>query len=176
MTLLTEMGFSKIVNRVSFLSITGLMSELSPYSQIASFHFFSHGSPMTVFLDRIGVDTDLRWFTEAPESKKLTGHFTKDAYAVFYSYNGGHAHAPGLKNLWNIPVAGALTGTHLEMLSSDNKFYWADKKGQSVRSRCKSSDCYRFRPDNSVYDGMWGTFQQGLPLFKFFCPNELDEQ
>lgn len=127
-------------------------------------------------MDRIGKDTDLRWMTEAPESKKLTGRFTKDAYAIFYGCNSGHAHAPYLMKVWKIPVAGALTGVHLEKLSADNKFYWADKKSQGVRSRCHSTDCYRFRPDNAVYQGLWGTFQQGLPLFKFFCPNSLDEQ
>lgn len=174
-----RMGFTKLQYQDALLNSKKLVDELIVFTQIVSFHTFGHGAIIEgVFLDAIG-SKDVRWYPNDSQWKRLAGHFSDDAFATLNGCNAGHQLAPYLSKLWKIPVSGALTGTHFETVYDDGSYYWYDelkKKsfakttgGLLSKSRSCLGACYRMRPDNHQYKGHYGAYQQGLPMFKFFC-------
>lgn len=149
------------------MSNVNLASELAQFSQIASLHFYGHGSiPDSPFLDKVAPrDERFPPFNSGWES--LAGHFTDDAFVSFNACNLGQVLAPRLSYLWSIPVSGALTGTHFES-NSGNGFEW-NGNFTSIRQ-------YRMRPDNARYNSHYGSYSQGLPFYKFFCAGNVSEQ
>lgn len=172
--LLYNLGFNYVrIGQQKFLDLQTLMNEMRVYSQIASLNVFSHSAApadVGIFLDDSPEGIGFRWNPHSPEIIQLRGHFTKDAFAVLHGCNSGHLQAPLLSTAWNIPVAGALAGTHFEVLYQDGFFYWGDTKLQDQMATCASKSCIRLKPDNMVYEGYWGSHSQGLPFVKFFCP------
>ncbi len=171
-----KMGFEHIQLKEKVLNPKQLMDEMSHFKQISSFFFCGHSAiPEGLFLDAIG-DHDIRWYPNDAQAKRLVGHFTQDAYAELSGCNSGHLTAVLLSKLWQIPVAGALTGTHFETLYKDQNFYSADELTQRLWVSSGLTARYRMRADNVSYDGHYGKYLQGLPFFKFFCVGFSDER
>lgn len=172
-------------NRFPMLDAKRLFDELVTFEKIASIHTFGHGAiPEGVFLDRIPYsDRDIRWHPNSPQPPRLVGHFTEDAFVNLNNCNLGHSMASMLSSLWKVPVSGALTGSHFEILMPNGQFEMASevhKQGSTTTrgllEKEKScvrfgtvSGCYRMRPENTLYDGKYGKFRQTLPIYKFFC-------
>ena len=162
-----------------------LFDELVQFPQIASMHFFGHGAiPEGVFLDAKGK-WDIRWYPRLKHPTRIVGHFTSDAFVTLNQCNLGHSMAPMLSRLWQVPVAGALTGTHFEVLMPEGKFSvldqgsekrWAKSTLGTLRTEgtCLRG-CFRMRPDNGIYNGHYGKYTQGLPFYKFFCAGISEE-
>lgn len=175
--LLKQMGYKYIQLKDVLLDLPVLMDELAGFRAIASLHVFSHSGVIAgIFLDRYPNGVDVRWVPQDPQVKRLSGHFTEDSFATLNGCNAGHVQAPLLSSAWEIPVAGALSSSHLEALYTDGKYYWAENQNKSLIRPCASKSCYRLRPDNVDYNGYWGVFKQGLPFYKFFCSFENDEK
>jgi hypothetical protein len=171
-----QMGFDHIqlVNEV--LNPKKLMDEMARFEQISSFFFCGHTAiPEGLFLDAIG-ERDIRWYPSDSQVKRLVGHFTPDAYAELSGCNSGHLMALNLSKVWQIPVAGAITGTHFETLFKDQNFYSADEVFQKSWSTLSFKARYRMRADHINYDGHYGKYLQGLPFFKFFCVGISEEK
>ena len=174
---LKEMGYKNIQLKENLLDLRTLMDELSGFQAIASFHVFSHSGVVAgLFLDRYPNGVDVRWLPQDPQVKRLAHHFTDDAFATLNGCNAGHVQAPLLSSIWEIPVAGALSSSHLETVYQDGRYYWTDQKNKTLMKPCHSRTCYRLRPDNIEYSGYWGIFKQGLPFFKFFCAFDNQEK
>lgn len=183
---LKKMGLTNFEWNPNLLNSKTLVAELVRFSKIASFSSFGHGAIIEgLFLDAVG-DKDVRWYPNDPETQKLTGHFTSDAYATLNACNNGHHLASSLAKMWGIPVAGALTGTHFETLYNDGNFYFVDSNNSKNLSRTSkdmlSSEkncfgtCFRMKPDNHPYHGHYGKYQKGLNFYKFFCPDIAEEK
>jgi hypothetical protein len=173
---LKEMGFQFIERKSETLYPEKLMEELEKYTQIASVQIYSHGGVVAgIFLDREPrtdkLEIDIPWMAKNPSPQKLVGHFTEDAFVTLNGCNTGHVQAVLLARLWSVPVMGSLSSTHFENQFRDGKFYWADESKKRDMAKCAYGSCYRLRPDNQPYNGMWGVFQQGLSIYKFFCGN-----
>jgi hypothetical protein len=139
--------------------------------------FYSHNSP------HYGLQLESKYFRLPPnsrENKRLQGHFTNEAYAIFHGCNTGFIVAPTLSKTWGIPVAGTLASSAFEYLSKDGRFYFAGVGGGGKASvndtsfyqqiPCANGACTRMKPGNSPYSGIWGDFKGGgLNFFKFFC-------
>lgn len=170
-------GFSRAYRVNSLLDTKKLFEELEQFNQIASFHTYGHSAiPEGVFLDAVGK-RDIRWYPQLKFSDKVIGHFTSDAFATLNGCNLGHSMAPLLSRKWNIPVSGALVGTHFEVLMPDGQFVgWGPEKDWAKTSvgflrneRACLRGCVRMRPDRAPYDGHYGKYRQGLANYKFFC-------
>lgn len=157
---------------------------LKPLQKIASIHYFGHGAISEgVFMGRRG-DRDHRWYPSSKQPEKIVGHFTDDAFATLNGCNTGHIMAAKLSKVWQIPVAGALVGTHFESLMPNGKFtYMPDAEvtwsKTSLKTLMSPKPCYRgcirLRPDNYIYTGHYGTYQRGLPFYKMFCDEKISE-
>lgn len=155
-----------------------LFDELEPYTSIVSIHTYGHGAiPEGVFLGAVG-EHDIRWYVTDKNPKRIIGHFTPDAFVTLNGCNDGHAMASRLSYLWKLPVSGALTGTHFEVLMPDGRFsMMTDEKNWAKSHMGLFADgsecvrgCVRMRPDNAPYTaGHYGTYRQGLGFYKFFC-------
>ena len=90
--------------------------------------------------------------------------------------------APALSKLWQLPVAGGLTGSDFQRLHVDGHWYleaeyaapsltWATENQLSYAepASCKTGACRRMKPMNTAYHGAWGDFEAGLGFYKFFC-------
>ncbi len=165
---LKKLGYGSIKPVSATLDSTELMNQLSQYHRIVSLNVYGHsGIAPGVFLDRTpGTQNDLKWPAHDPNSARLKGHFTSDAVAIFNGCNVGHEQGPELAELWGIPVAGALTSTHFESIGSDGRYY---EDGSMNACADGTNDCYRMKPDNADYSGVYGHYTQGLPFYKFFC-------
>lgn len=165
---LKHLGYRSIRPVNKDLGSAELMNQLSKYHKIAGLYFYGHsGIGPGVFLDRpAGTDKDLKWAPNDPQSARLIGHFTPGAVVIFNGCNVGHEMAPQLSGLWRVPVAGALTSTHFEALYPDGKYYVSNTMLDCPKG---VDSCYRMKPDNTDYYGVYGHYNQGLPFYKFFC-------
>lgn len=160
------------------------LPELLKFSRIRSIDFFGHNSPsLGTQLDGLGY----RFEFHLPEMDQLTTHFDKGAFVIIHGCNSGWITAPHLAKLWNIPVAGAFTGTQFEHLHTDQHFYvyanrqapsseWAKQNTEFENAPCTGGSCIRMRPTPTAYVGKWGHFSGPLlNYYKFFCPLEIKE-
>ncbi|MGZ3804368.1 MAG: hypothetical protein ACXVB4_09180, partial [Pseudobdellovibrionaceae bacterium] len=181
---LRSQGFVFLDENSLLLNTKTALLVLLKFSKIQSLELFGHNSPsLGTQLDGPGERFDPNY----AGLSKLKSHFTADAYAFIHGCNSAWLMAPQLSSLWEIPVAGAMTGTRFERLHSDGHFYvyevdkapndkWATKNldGQS----CTSGGCLRMRPTYSPYNGHWGDFRNSafLNYYKFFCiKNSLED-
>ncbi len=190
--LLRRIGYENIRSEDQLLTVANLMNELKVYDQIAGLHVYSHsGITPGIFLDldptKPPSSNDLKWAYDAPAASLLVGHFTSDAIVTLNGCNSGHAQAPYLAQLWKVPVSGALTSTHFEALYQDGNYYWADPSQSQfladntlgtmqTKIPCNKGACYRMRPDNWDYIGVYGHYFMGLPNYQFFCVGISDAQ
>ncbi len=179
--LLKAWGFGVINEDRSTFNGKTLIDEAVKFSKIDSIDIFSHSSAQYgIHLD--GKAHRLTLNTKGLDA--LKGHFTKDAYAFLHGCNGGFNLAPFLSDMWEIPVAGAMTSTNFQKLNNDGNFYlteegffpntdWAQQNSKSFDTTLdcsKSGICLRLKPDNNPYTGFWGEYTDGgLPFYKFFC-------
>ena len=172
-----RMGHFKFTYKDELLNSKQLMNEITLFTQIASLHTFGHGAIVEgVFLDAVG-DRDVRWYPSDSQSKRLIGHFTEDAFATLNGCNAGHQLAPFLSKLWSIPISGAMTGTHFEIIYKDGNYYWYNevlkklfaRSTEAILSKNRScfGACVRMRPDNYQYKGHYGAYNQGLLFLNF---------
>jgi hypothetical protein len=163
------------------LNSNNLLARLGKFSAIASFDYYGHSSPWSIGVSSTGQ----RFGTDSVEQKvkALSSHFTGDAYASLNGCNAGLFFAPHLSKLWQIPVAGAATGTNFQRLHENGKWYvndegrfpagnWARTNAVSFKEeiRCSKGVCLRLKPENSPYKGYWGDETAGgLGFVKFFC-------
>lgn len=174
---LKRVGFSKVELKSELLDATRLFNELSVFNKIASIHTYGHSAiPEGIFLDAVG-SKDILWYPNSHEPKRLVNHFTEDAFVVLNGCNLGHLLAPKLAKLWRVPVAGAMVGTHFEVLKNSGKYEilgpeseWSKSTQDSFQKKKNCiRGCLRMRPDNYNYNGHYGKYRQGLPFYKFFC-------
>lgn len=181
------------LNSKDYLTSEGLMKILGELENVASIDFFTHHAASLG--PRLEEDwLPQHWFNLIRCKNKeecvvgdgvaeLGKIFTSDAFVNFHGCNGGIPLAPELSKLWNIPVSGALSATNFATLYSDGKFYspyehqYPDNE-KVVRSNqwsfeeslpCLNGSCRRMKPENTVYNGRWGSFGHGIPFMKFFC-------
>lgn len=185
--LLRSWGFIIQSDKSNTFSGEALVRELAKFSKIASIDIFSHGAAqfglyLENSLNRLSVTT--------LGIDKLKGHFTEDAFIFMHGCNTGFILAPFISKILEIPVAASLTSTDFQKLHSDGDFYltdkgfypnsdWARKNKISYKneSGCRYGKCLRLKPDNHPYIGYWGEyFDGGLPFYKFFCPNVIEEK
>jgi len=160
---------------LSRLSSDKLVAALHRFERIASIDFFGHSSPFGALLEAGG---DGRSLGPSASIGILKSNFARDThpYVVFNGCNGGANVAPQLSKAWEVPVAGALTGTNFQALMSDGRWYYNDKgfypEGLTP-AKCRAGDCIRMKPQDSPYRGVWADtttgFQYGLDYYKFFC-------
>lgn len=163
-----------------------LLDEVVKFKQIASIDIFSHSSAQH------GIHLDGRAHRLTLNTKnldRLKGHFMKDAYAFLHGCNAGFMLAPFLSQVWEIPVAGAMTSTNFQRLHNDGNYYlteegffpntdWAQSNDKTFDTSmaCNAGLCKRLKPDNNPYTGFWGEYTEGgLPFFKFFCSKNSTE-
>lgn len=163
-----------------------LLEDAIKFKKIASIDIFSHSSA------QYGIHLDSKAHRLTLNTKgleKLRGHFLPEAFAFLHGCNAGFNLAPFLSDLWEIPVAGAMTSTNFQKLHNDENFYlieegfypntdWATKNPLSFDQevKCNAGMCLRLKPDNTPYTGFWGEYQDGgLPFYKFFCIKNSDE-
>jgi hypothetical protein len=156
------------------------VDEISKFKKIRSIDIFSHSSAQ-FGIHLVGKLHHVNEKTEGLEI--LKPNFMKDAYVFLHGCNSGFNLAPFLSELWAIPVAGSLTSTNFQKLHSDGNFYlteegfspnsdWAKENNLSTdkTTNCSEGTCQRLKPDNTVYHGWWGEYEDGgLPFYKFFC-------
>jgi hypothetical protein len=184
--LLKSWGFNLVNEDRSTFNGESFIEEAGKFKQISSIDIFSHSSAQYgIHLD--GKAHRLTLNTKGLE--KLKGHFTKDAYAFLHGCNGGFNLAPFLSDMWEIPVAGAMTSTNFQKLHNDGNYYlteegffpnsdWATQNAVSFDSTidCKAGICVRLKPDNNPYTGFWGEYGDGgLSFYKFFCRKNAEE-
>ncbi len=173
---LRRYGFGNIVYKQEIMDSVKMMDVLSRFTQIASFHAYGHsGIVPGVYLDGVGSN-DLKWTAYDPQSQRLVGHFTPDAYVTLNGCNAGHLQGPILSKMWGVPVAASLTSTHFESQYKDGNFYWMDEQHERQNMMPNYISTIRMRPDNNNYHGHLGKYQQGLPFFKFFCAGISNEK
>lgn len=173
----------------SLLSGKVLVQELKKLGPIASLEFYSH-SGWEVGPGLEGGDYRFNLGTDDVES--LGARFTRNAYVMIHGCNSGYKIAPGLSKMWNgIPVAGSLTATDFQQFHTDNVWYhqnpgeypsrgdWASSNQTTYESLVSCNEptnpCYRMKPDNSPYSGVWGVFKTGLGFYKWSCANGEDD-
>jgi hypothetical protein len=182
---LKKLGFNfQFEDRSTFNGDT-FLEEAVKFEKIASIDIFSHSSA------QYGIHLDGKAHRLTLNTKKLEnlkGKFIKNAYTFLHGCNAGFNLAPFLSNLWEIPVAGAMTSSNFQKLHSDGNFYlteenmfpnsdWAKVNSKSFNDieACKNGACIRLKPDNSTYIGFWGEYYEGgLPFYKFFCLKNTD--
>lgn len=169
-----------------------LIQKLKQLTQIASIEVYSHSNPPYGLTLDEGIEKDTRYYLSYAKFSQaqyasMKKNFTADAFAVFYGCNSAWKTAPILSLLWGIPVAGALQATEFQILGRDGKYHTGtdanraayglmstNKEGFQTPQSC-GLGCYRMRPENRNYRGEhWGSFQVGLPFYKFFCVNPRD--
>lgn len=179
--LLNVWGFQFIKKDHSAFNGKSFIEEAAHFTQIATLDIFSHSSAQYgIHLD--GKAHRLTLNTKGLEA--LKGHFTKDAYVFLHGCNAGFNLAPFLSEVWEVPVAGAMTSTNFQKLHSNGNFYlteegfypsndWAQTNEKTFAepvSCTKAGMCTRLKPDNNPYVGFWGEYHDGgLPFYKFFC-------
>lgn len=165
---LKRSGFQQAILEPEELTPKILFNYLSALTQIVSVHTYGHSAiPEGVFLGAHG-EKDIRLYPSSKEFSRLVGHFTSDAFVTLNGCNLGHQLAPMLARLWKVPVAGALVGTHFEVMMNDGFFAPLSGK-ESTWSKGCGRGCLRMRPDNANYDGHYGKYSHGLSFYKFFC-------
>lgn len=142
----------------SLLSTPSMIRYMKMFNQIKSFYLYGHGNiPTGARLQhgfRFGANEE-----EYLYAAQLKNNFAKDAYAVINSCNSGWDMAIRLSKHWGIPVAGSFTGTVFEKIKSSKKIL-----------DCANGKCLRQVPQNTVYHGHYGNYQNpSLNFFKFFC-------
>lgn len=178
--LLTKWGFIiQHENKGTFEGKT-FIAEMLKFNKIISLDIFSHSTA------QYGIHLDGRFHRLSTDTKnliKLKSHFLKDAYVFLHGCNAGYSMAPYLSELWEIPVAGAMTSSNFHKLHSDGNFYldevgsypnsnWAKINDKSFVEpvKCREGACLRLKPDNVPYLGFWGSYREGgLPFYKFLC-------
>jgi hypothetical protein len=182
--LLEKFGFDTELSSDRTFSDKALIDQLVPFTKIASIDFYSHNSP------HYGLQLESKYYRLPPnsrENKRLQGHFTADAYAIFHGCNTGFIVAPAFSKTWEIPTAGTLASSAFEYLSKDGEFYFGGQGGGGKASvndvsffqeiSCANGACTRMKPGNSPYSGIWGEFKGGgLNFFKFFCVKNDDNR
>lgn len=179
---LKESGYTNITEKGKSFNSGNVLDEMMSFSKIASVDIFSH----SVAYYGVILDGKLnRLDPKADGYQKLAGHFTDDAYAFLHGCNSGQFLAGIFSFQWGIPVAGSFTGTDFQFLY-DNKGFFNDddrKPQDSAKVQvnrqtfdknvpCYSGACSRLFPDNHVYHGFWGSFDEGgLGFFKWLCVN-----
>lgn len=156
------------------LSSLSLVSYMKQFSKIKSFHIYGHSNiPFGARLFqqfRFG-----RFASDFQDLAKLRKNFTENAYAVLSGCNSGWSLAPKLSEAWQIPVAGSFTGTVFEKLGSDRNFHLNTNKQISfaqsnMNVSCYKGACIRQVPQNTIYNGHYGSYQTpSLNFLKFFC-------
>lgn len=158
------------------LTVEAVFREVSALRAIASIDVFSHANEeQGARLDEFIAPDDRSW-------QRLRRQFTSDAWGTFHGCNTGWRLAPALSRHWQIPVAGSFTGTHFERLHSRGDFYPYDEllappgEFPSINALsydfprgCAAGGCLRMKPDAHAYDGRWGSKEEGLNFYKFFC-------
>jgi hypothetical protein len=184
-----NLGFRVERNDATLLSGAELVEEVKRQGKIASLEFFSHAG----FEVGPGLEGgDYRFNLGTPNIRDLAGRFTSDAYVIFWGCNSGYKVAPGVSRLWGVPAAGSLGATDFEQLHKTGIWYghndgqypeggypWAGSNNVSYFSPVRCGDhpynpCYRMKPDNVPYKGLWGKFLTGLGFYKWFCANGAD--
>lgn len=153
---------------------------LMKFDKIASLHYFGHGGIIGgMYLDKIEeIDHDLR-FNYSALRPELKSHFTKDSYVRLNACNQGQILAPKMSEIWGVPVAASLTGTHFEAIHQDGSFYWAEesskKQYQDGWSNPQKS-AFRMKPNYFAYTvhdetskNLPKEFNRGLAFYKFYC-------
>jgi len=159
-----------------------LIETLMNFKHIRSLDFYGHGA-----LDRgFNIDDGYRVKPDSPGIARLRGNFDKEAYVTFHACNSGFLLAPQMSRIWNIPVAGLMTGADFQVLHSDGNWYF-NNKGEAPASAlpvrvneksfskpvgCRDGGCVRMMPTNAAYTGKLGTYDTGLGFMKFFCPEK----
>jgi hypothetical protein len=182
-----RVGLNLYRHDTALLSGKVLVQELKKLGPLASLEFFSHSG----WAVGPGLEGgDYRFNLETAGIKELAGRFTPDAFMILHGCNSGYLVAPGFSKLWGIPAAGSLGATDFQQLHSNGTWYhhnpgqfpaggWAAKNAISydapVECNNASNPCYRMKPDNSMYQGVWGKFWTGLGFYKFFCARGEDE-
>lgn len=174
---------------LSALESDKLIAALAKFRRIASIDFFGHSSPFGALLEPAGQNRTLGPLVPS-NIGVLKDRFARDAnpYVMFHGCNGGIIAAKMLSKTWEIPVAGALTGSNFQTLRSDGRWYFNDegffppgttevqandKSFAGAAPRCSGGACVRLKPQDSPYRGIWANpdtgFQFALGYYKFFC-------
>ncbi len=175
---------------LSALESDKLIAALAKFRRIASIDFFGHSSPFGALLENDGQNRTLGPLVPS-NIAVLKGRFARDAnpYVMFHGCNGGIMAAKMLSKTWEIPVAGALTGSNFQTLRSDGRWYYNDEGffpagttevaandksyAAGMVPQCAAGACVRLKPQDSPYRGIWANpetgFQFALGYYKFFC-------
>lgn len=153
-----------------------LLRQMDVYRQIASFHIFSHASiKYGIKIGKSNRTDTWNAFEDEALTTNLKGNFAPDAYAYIHGCNGGHVMAWWLSKSWGIPVAGSLTWAHFEVASATEGNATQRKKYVVTDNLTSNWSTMRMKSDDVLYNSPenFGTYQHGLPMYKFFCV-ELD--
>lgn len=177
---LLQFGFTKWSYIDEPLETESLLNQLKVFNQIASLEFYTHANTEKLSLGEGYLEIEN--YDDGNSTADLKNNFTLDAFAFLYGCNAGRDLAPWLSDVWEIPVAGALTSTDLHRLHSNSDFYadnanakpqgpWATTNPFSFKNpkECSSGSCLRMKPDSIPYEGYWGKYDKGLSFYKFFC-------
>jgi hypothetical protein len=163
-------GIKIIESDNSTLGKQSFVDYLANFQRISSLQVFSHGSVAY----GIQLENKYRRISENYSGfDKLIGHFTDDAYMIFYGCNTGWLMATALAPRLGVPVAGAFTSTDFKELSTDGTFYGNESSYLPAGVKFVGSSRYqnlRMVPDSQNYTGEWGNFDTGLGFYKFICP------
>ena len=174
---LKRSGFPQAAQQPVEMAPKVLFDQITAYSQLVSIHTYGHSAIIEGPYLGANGDRDIRLYPSSGEFKRLVGHFTADAFVTLNGCNLAHQLAPMLSSLWQVPVSGAMVGTHFEVLMANGFFAplgaaeskWS--KSATIFSNPQNCvrGCFRMRPDNANYNGHYGKYSQGLSFYKFFC-------
>lgn len=159
---------------IATLSSFSLVSYMKQFTKIKSFHIYGHSNiPYGARLFRqfrLG-----RFESDFQDLAQLRKNFAENAYAILSGCNSGWSLAIKLSEVWQIPVAGSFTGTVFEKLGSDRNFHLTSNKQitfaqSNMNVSCYKGACIRQVPQNTVYNGHYGSYETpSLNFLKFFC-------
>ena len=143
-----------------------LIREMNVFKKIASFDFYGHSSPWGLILGKSKAILGPGTGRDAIVS--LRDNFIDGAFATLNSCNAGLKIAPALSLGWEIPVAGAMTGSLFERIHDDGRWYnhfltvipgkpMTNNVSFETERHCYKGGCWRMKPGNALYSGgYWG--------------------
>lgn len=160
-----------------------LIALLSQIPLIASIDFVGHDG---AFLGLALQDEDSNHRFYLSDVDRLAGkvRFTKDAYVRLMGCNTGWYLAPYIARKLGVPAAGTLTSADVEVLATDQNWYYDDAglfppgQEEASENRVSYSDrvpcvthggCVRLKAINGSYTGQHGVYAGSVPFLKFFC-------
>ena len=154
---------------------------------LKSMDIYSHGSTKTG-VGLSGPGSEQRLNLDTPGIASLKTKFSTNAFVTLNGCNLGFIFAPAFSKLWSVPVLGSLTGTDIQQLHENGSWYFNNPGQYPAGSWMRINNVsfspgvsasrgagFRMKPQNSLYVGQWGSFEAGLPHYKFFCYRDVQD-